>query len=640
VQPIVVTIRLTFFAFAVVLLTLSGPAAGQQPKSEQPNAAAQPVVMELKGGDAPPAESQTTPKEIAPPAIGPAAQVVIAAARPNAKAKQQRLQTSKGNEHYLSKYKVLDKGVVPAALAAGAPAEAKAEVPLLAQAEAKLTVDKPTKLEPSVTSGMTSNVSEPTVAISKRGERLYTANWFAAFAKAGEDLTHMDPESLPESGIPGVGFCCDQVALYAEETAPGKDDDLMIWFLQYTQNGRENMIRVAVAKGADIATRKWRLYDFTPKGLGGWTNEWFDFPELALGKGHLFITVNSFATKGTANSGDDEFARAVILRLPLADLREYKAVTPRVFSTTKSFSLRPTQGATKGAMYFGSHDPEALGERIEVYTWPDNATTLSRNSIKVDSWNASSLHGYRTTNKDGTAWLKRTDTRVTAAWMSGSQIGFGWSVDKNSETGKMKHPHVRMAVFNVAMTGAQPGQPSGVASQPHLFNEKFAFAYPAVGVTASGKVGLAVCVGGGFHPPGSLGVRNPGVAVGYLEPPASGSTEPTWKLADATPEPTPPVPTHLERNGPSDGLWGDYLAVRPNVQKGGDAFIASGFILEGGGDTTNVVPLVLTFNLGAGGGGSDTVTTKPTLEEIKAQAEKVQTELNKLKDMIKAAGGM
>lgn len=629
-QPTVLTIRLSLFLSMVAVLALVASVAGQQPKAAQPAVAAQPNVMDLPNGEAVLAKTQATPREVPPPIIGPAAQAQIAAATPTARAKQAKLRTSEGNAHYLSKYKLIK----PQMLAARAPddlIEGKAEVPLVAQAEAKLTVEDPTKLLPSTTSGMTGTVCEPSVAISKRGETLYTANWFAAFAKPGETLQYMDPESLPDSNIPNVNFCCDQVALYADETAPGKNDDLMIWFLQYTQNGSQNMIRVAVATGADIATRKWRLYDFTPQGVGGWTNEWFDFPELALGKEHLFITLNSFATRGTPKTSDDDFARAVVLRLPLANLREYKAVTPQVFATTKSFSLRPTQGATKGAMYFGSHDPEAFGDRIEVYTWPDNSTILSRTSLKVDPWNADSLHGFTTRNKDGTKWLDRTDTRVTAAWMAGSQIGFGWSVDRNpGSTTKMKHPHVRMVVCNVAMTGSQPGKPTGVASQPHLWNEKFAFAYPAVGTTANGKVGLAVCVGGGFHD-NVNGVRNPGLAVGYLDSPASGSTEPTWKLADALPE-----AAGDGRRGPAGGLWGDYLAVRPNFHKGADAFIASGVILEGGGENTNIVPLMVKFHVG----GSDTPPippTKPDLKAIQEQADKVQAELDKLKELIKKA---
>ena len=250
------------------------------------------------------------------------------------------------------------------------------------------------------TNGITSQVGEPSVGV-RGAEILYTGNWYAAFSSdGGASFTYRNPSTT----FPSVngGFCCDQVALYNPE------HDLMIWFLQYIEDAGANTARVAVAQGADIAAEQWRYYDFTPQGVGGWTNEWFDFPDLAAGDDFLYVSTNAFSTAGS-------FTRSVVLRLPLADLAAYQGFTYNFFDTTQFGSLRPTQGATD-TMYFGTHFSLAS---LHVMTWPENSTTISGMNVGVEPWSNAPRTAKGPDDRD---WLGRTDHRLTGGWAAEARL--------------------------------------------------------------------------------------------------------------------------------------------------------------------------------------------------------------------------
>jgi hypothetical protein len=399
-------------------------------------------------------------------------------------------------------------------------------------------------LSDTETNNTTSEVGEPSLAV--RGpEVLITANWFAAFStNNGATFTYVNPDTtFPQ--IPNQPFCCDQVAVYVPK------HDVMFWYLQYVQDGTGNTGRLAVAQGPDIATQQWRFYDFTPRGVGNWSNEWFDFPALAVGEKYLYITTNVFSTPPF------QFTRAVILRLPLDKLAAYQGFTFDYFDTTQDGSLRPTPGAAD-TMYFGTHVNPST---IRVFSWPENGTTVSSNDVAVEVWsNAPRV----APGPDGRDWLGRADPRMTAAWLSGEEIGFAWTA---SQDANFPFPHVRVAVLNK--------NTKAVTAQPHLWNPNFAFAYPAAAPNANGVVGISVAYGGGseFHP---------GHAVGVLKPANSG-----WGL----------VTTANGTHGPAANRWGDYLAVWPHGKEPA-SWVATGFTLRGGPLRTDIEPRYLHFRLG------------------------------------------
>ena len=354
----------------------------------------------------------------------------------------------------------------------------------------------------------------------------------------------------PDGKTLATGSLDKTVALWDVDTG----HDLMIWYLQHIRDSSQNTGRIAVAQGADITNQQWSFYDFTPQSVGGWSNEWFDFPDLALSDNFLYLTTNAFATTGGGG-----FTRAVILRVPLDQLAGYQALSFDYFDTTQDFSLRPTAGATD-TMYFGSHVTTSM---VRIHEWPENANILTAHDVAVQLWsNASRV----AVGPDGRPWLGRSDPRITAAWAANGSIGFGWSAAQDAS---FDFPHVRFAVID---TGGWT-----VTTEPHLWNTGFAYAYPAAAPNADGAIGISVAFGGGstFHP---------GVPVGTFDE----ATE-TWQLSAAVDG------TH----GPTANKWGDYLTVRPDPANP-QGWYATGFTLQGGPTGASIEPALLQFQPSGG----------------------------------------
>lgn len=400
---------------------------------------------------------------------------------------------------------------------------------------AQVNLTDVTTLTDIPTNGDTSTVNEPSVGV-RGNEILYTGNWYASFSTdGGATFAYVDPWAE----FPSVngGFCCDQVALY------DANHDMMIWFLQYLQDGSTNTIRVAVATGGDIAARNWTYYDFSPPAAGGWNNEWFDYPELALSNGFLYITTNTFSTSNF-------FTRAVILKISLSELANGQALNYGVFSTTSFGSLRPVHGA-QDVMVFAAHGSPA---QLRIFEWADASATVITTDVTVTPWPNGARPG----------WTQRSDPRITGAWQSGNEIGFAWTAGAGSG---FAHPHIRVAILD--------RNTKAVIAQPHIFSANFPYAYPAAARNADGDVGMA------FH----FGA-NPSHAVATLD--GSGANR-SWDI----------VTTVLGTDSPNDNKWGDYGAVRPDPLRS-DGFVATGYTLQGGGARTDIEPLLVRFNTDVG----------------------------------------
>jgi hypothetical protein len=432
--------------------------------------------------------------------------------------------------------------VSPQVMAGAAPAQ----VPKTEVGVEDLVIIQNEVLGTSATNGITSHVLEPTVA--SRGQQiLYTANWFAAFSNdGGSNFSYVNPSTTFPSPS-GQSFCCDQIAIYDAV------HDLMIWYLQYLEDGSGNTGRIAVAHGADIQAQQWRFYDFTPQGVGGWNNQWFDYPALALGDDYLYLTTNTFTTSPYS------FTRAVAFRIPLDQLASYSALSYQFFDVTNAFSLRPTLGAT-GTMYFGSHEAY---NRIRVYSWPEDSTTVSTTEVGVDLWqdNVRVAPG-----PDGRDWLGRADSRITGGWVADGSIGFAWTASQDSN---YSFPHVRVAVLDEATLNLN--------GQPHLWHDHFAFAYPAMAPNGDGEIGISVAFGGGgqFHSSHAVGYRS--------------SSPANWRLKESA----------FGTDGPTANKWGDYLSVLPNGSNASE-WVASGYSLQGGGSSSFIQPRYIRFEISDG----------------------------------------
>ncbi len=391
------------------------------------------------------------------------------------------------------------------------------------------------------TNNSTSPVNEPSVA-TRGQEVLYTANWFSAFSTDGGNTFSFRNPGTTFPSISGQPFCCDQLALYNPE------HDLMIWFLQYVTDASGNTIRIAVAQGGDIPTESWRYYDFTPTSVGGWNNEWFDYPEMAFGDDFLYITTNTFTT-----GSNPTFTRAVTLRLPLADMASYSGLSYDYFDVSNVFSLRPTHGSTS-TMYLGTH---VNNNTLRIFSWPESSATYSTTDVSVDVWSAA---GKVAPGPDGGNWIGRSDSRITGSYETGGEIGFAWTAAQDAN---FAFPQVRVAIIDKAtMT---------VSAQPHIWHTDFAYAYPALSPNNNGDVGISVSYGGGSIAPSH--------AVGSLI-----RSVPSWDMTT----------TAVGTNDPDRNVWGDYQAVRPHPTNN-DSWVASGFTLDGGRQRDFIVPRYIIF---------------------------------------------
>ena len=87
-------------------------------------------------------------------------------------------------------------------------------------------------------------------------------------------------------------------------------------------------------------------------------------------------------------------------------------------------------------------------------------------------------------------------------------------------------------------------------------------------------------------------------------------------------------------NGPSQAIWGDYLAVRPDGRRD-NSFVATGFVLQGGTNVENVVPRFVHFSAA---GAAQPPVAGNDIQEIRKRAVQIQEEVKSLIELIDHSG--
>jgi hypothetical protein len=390
-------------------------------------------------------------------------------------------------------------------------------------------------LDDIATSPRTGTIGEPTFAVSGRTS-VVAGNWYAARSTdSGGTWAFVDP--FVEHASPRAQVCCDQVVL--------RTGRWWVWYLQYEASRGQNFVRVALSRTA--APGSWRAVDLAPTDLEpGWTGLWFDYPDLAVSKGHLWLTSNLY-------DASDRWKRAVVVRWPLTELGAAGAIPREHWSTIGAGSLKLVAGAGD-AMWFVSSDRPR--RRVRLFRWPDAGTAVTTWDIPVTPWDDAD---YTSVLPGGGRWLTRADDRVTAAWRARGRLGVHWTA------GRMPgrpHPHVRSVVLDEASLS--------VVSEPDLWSGTAAWAYPGTAVDRFGRVGVAAY---------TAGPTQPALAVGLLDPSAAAP----WDMTVAA----------TSTDAPASGTWGDYLTVRPRPRGG---FVAAGCTMQGGSDRKAVEPRLVEFS--------------------------------------------
>ncbi len=367
---------------------------------------------------------------------------------------------------------------------------------------------------------------------TNRGPIIFqTGNWFAARSTdGGQTYSYLNPATAFGNEFSNFGgFSGNQVVAYDVRR------DLTFWLLEYADNGSQNLLRLAVSKGADVGTGTWYYYDFVSD-----TNTRYDFPDLCLSNNYLFLTTmrGSILPGGQAN-------RAFIFRAPLDTLSNALALPTNIYSVQTNSPFRCTRGATS-TMYWASHNSTS---QVRVYKWPDTATTES--GITMNDVNLSAAWSDATRNC-GLPWCSRVDGRILGAWVAKGLVGFMWSAAQDTTNG---HPYPYLEAVRIKESDLL------YYDRPLIADSQAALAFPSVAPNVRGDLGVAFLYGNAQVAPSFLvGIRDD----------YSGTN---WDLTVA-------------QQGQASALnaWGDWTTVRAFAPTG-LGWIASGYILPTGCNT-------------------------------------------------------
>jgi len=404
-----------------------------------------------------------------------------------------------------------------------------------------------------------SNVGEPSAARS--GDVVfYTGNWYAAMsADGGKSFKYIDPATaFAAADPPDSHFCCDQVVNYIPAI------DTFVWLLQYGPDTGDNIQRLAFAKSDDVVRGRWHLFDVTTAMLGV-PGAFLDFPDLAVGANHLYLTTNIFQGTDQAGSG--------VVRIPFDEIGS-GAITAKRYVSMELQSFRVAQNCGETA-YFAAHRDTST---LAVYAWNGNDDSPTETAVGVARWIGG--NGYQSRTPDGRRWLDRADPRITGATMAGKELWFAWSVDRGSN--QRPNPFVQIAHIDASNLT--------LIDNINVFDVDSATAYAALGTNADSEVGISYMIGGG--------PRHPSHAVGIL---TNTRRDVIVAAGDRGPLLDPQT---------GKGEWGDFLAVRPLFPDRKD-FVATGYTMKGPGDGSNrdATPRLVVF--GRAGTGAAPVSPGP-----------------------------
>jgi hypothetical protein len=425
---------------------------------------------------------------------------------------------------------------------AAAPAAGSDEIVLLTH----------TELAAAAAGKTASNVGEPSTALSQNVV-VYTGNWYAAISSdRGKTFKFIDPASAFPDPSPVSQFCCDQVVLYLNTI------DTFVWLLQYGPRVN-NVQRLAFATTADVIAGKWRLFDITTAMLNV-NGAFLDFPDLAAGANHLYVTTNIFGP-GTA-------VGSAVVRIPFSGIvsGQVKA-TPFVSTDFQSFRVAQNCGATA---FFAAHENTST---LKVFSWDEGKSAPVGKSVGVARWLGG--NGYVSRTPDGRRWLDRADPRITGATMANNEVWFAWSVDRGSN-------HRTNAFIQIARIDAAA---LTLLDNINVFDSTNATCYGALSSNSNGEVGISYMVGGKTMAPSHV--------VGIL---------------GIAPRARKDIVVAKGERGPLDpdtgkGEWGDYLTCR-RAYPDEKLFVASGFTMKGPGDgnNTDATPHFVVFGRAADAG--------------------------------------
>jgi hypothetical protein len=399
-----------------------------------------------------------------------------------------------------------------------------------------------------------SAIQEPT-AVNDANVILATGNTWARLS-TDDGLTwpntlRLNPASNPP---PGDNVCCDQVAHAVDRG----DHTLTFWLLQNDCGGvrcgqtnpnptKQNALTLRMfANQADLLAGTPCDLTLSPS-MFGITKSFFDFNKLSS-TGKFLYVVTDVRTL-THKSGGAEIIRLSLNHLDDGDCR----FSWRAWNVKKETSLAPVEHAGSTMFFAGHTNSDTDGDELRIYSLADSSTNLTSVVRDVHNYAAVSRNLGKCPSPDGDDPCQRFGDNQTVGFHAGNSVGWLWTA---TEDKRFPFPQVRVAVFRTSSLK--------LVAQHTIWNKKFAWTYPAVGVNDRHELGIVLYeMGGGRFPS----------ADGFLRPdPRDWSGIKVHRIATGT--------ASFGKNA-----WGDYASVHAYAGCP-DTFLGTAFTVQSSAGTT------------------------------------------------------
>jgi hypothetical protein len=448
--------------------------------------------------------------------------------------------------------------------------------------------------------------AEPSVAVAPASPALgnndiilLTYNIQAALSTdGGTTLRILDLTDLFQDAQRGEGdntFYGDQIVQYIPPKggAPG----MMIWIMQQHLNTNPPTTpsqRLRLAVWTDNELKTWvdsnlsnrpKAYEFDP-GFFGFTNSWFDFPDIAVTDKFLCLTCDVFDQRSPFPG-----VGSILARFPLDTLRQKGQINPNDPETVRFFRfmlndpdprkqlshLRLTRGAsdTMGmATHSNIRKPSGeIAPALFVIHWKDSDPGAAFEVVEVDPWFSGPTSFVMGQTAQGGAallnWLQFNDGRITAGWFDQKrkEAGFAWTAAGQST--QIPNPHIRIARIDATDFKTMKGQ-------AQIWSQSFAYAFPSIAVDTAnngGELGVAVMYGGNATTSPNV---FPSFAAGLYDPDSTSGDSP-FSLVQAAAGQGAVANMNDPNTGQAIFRAGDYVTVGPDSRTNG-AFVAAGYV--------------------------------------------------------------
>jgi hypothetical protein len=325
---------------------------------------------------------------------------------------------------------------------------------------------------------------------------LATGNWYAAYSTdGGATFTSVDPTTIFDNTADG-GFCCDQIVQYVPSI------DRFIWLMQFNTGGNgKNRLRIAAASPETVSTSKctsWTYWDLTSDALGIVTTaadaalsppiHWLDYPNMSVGSNSLYISVDNVGNGGASPPAGGR----IIVRVPLSEIAAGSTINFRYTDWAKSgnaYAGHVTQNTGDEAYWAGNKNNSTL----QVFNWNEDSTSYSWRDVGVNNWPNGTLTSIA---KNGSDWLTKAASfprfGIIGATRRGNEIWFAWTASNGTgANGGFNFPNANVQVVKIDPTNGYKR-----LDQFAIWNNDYAFAYPALATNDRNEVGIALGWGG------------------------------------------------------------------------------------------------------------------------------------------------